>query len=469
MKKLIFCFDGTWNRIVHGHPTNVSKVARSVCNKAKNTRQITYYDEGVGTHELGRAFGWLVNRISGALGFGLRQNIIEAYTFLVLNYEPGDKIYVFGFSRGAFTVRSFVGLIRNVGIFPKRRLFDIREAVARYVSRGEDEHPNSQKSCILRYKYCPHLLLPGDAVWRKKMNTKYNGPTTELKIEYVGVWDTVGALGVPERLGISNAINRKYRFHDTKLSGFVRNARHAVAADEMRRTFEPALWTNLDELNDPEDPHYLQRIFPGTHSAIGGGGPLRGLSDGPLEWVIRGAQKAGLGFDVEPGSPIFSLKPDHREPLFNEIGKLNWSFGDKFTGAGLRPRNFSKLSIEQVDGTINRRWHDPGMKETPDGEYRPQSLEPWWDYIERNPPTTDVRLYDEIFADVRHDDRTLKTPTSVKDYEVAAQDSWQKLAERFYGNQKMWKALFLYNFDQKIVFDPDDLYASTVIKIPLYH
>lgn len=251
VKHIVFCFDGTWNKVTQGHPTNVSKIARSVLNQDGELRQITYYDEGVGTHELGEYVGKFVNWVSGALGFGLQQNIVEAYTFLVLNYEPGDRIFVFGFSRGAFTARSFVGLIRNVAIFPKRRLFDIREAVARYISRSEDEHPNSHQSCILRYKYCPHLLLPGDGAWREKMGTKYADPTTELTIAYLGVWDTVGALGIPNGLGISKAVNLKYQFHDTRLSGFVEAARHAVAADEKRQTFEPALWANLDELNDP--------------------------------------------------------------------------------------------------------------------------------------------------------------------------------------------------------------------------
>lgn len=468
MKHIVFCFDGTWNKVTQGHPTNVSKIARSVLNQDGELRQITYYDEGVGTHELGEYVGKFVNWVSGALGFGLQQNIVEAYTFLVLNYEPGDRIFVFGFSRGAFTARSFVGLIRNVAIFPKRRLFDIREAVARYISRSEDEHPNSHQSCILRYKYCPHLLLPGDGAWREKMGTKYADPTTELTIAYLGVWDTVGALGIPNGLGISKAVNLKYQFHDTRLSGFVEAARHAVAADEKRQTFEPALWTNLDELNDPKSPKFFQRIFPGTHSAIGGGGPHRGLSDGPLEWVLNGARDAGLSVDTAPGSPIYTLRPDHRDPLFNEIGKTAWSRKDKVVGAGLAPRDFTQLSIDQIDATVSRRWHDPRMSETSDGEYRPESLKPWWDYIKRSPPTTDINLNEEIFDGIKLADRSLKTPARVEKYTVNAEDRWEDIAKKVYGDARYWKALFLYNFDQKRVYDKDQLYASMEIFIPIY-
>ncbi len=328
--------------------------------------KLVYYDEGVGTHDLGKWLGRIANKISGALGFGLEQNIVEAYTFLILNYEPGDEIYVFGFSRGAFTARSFVGLIRNCAILPKRRLFNIREAVALYTSRDQDDHPNNSRACHYRYQNCPNLVVPGDQEWREKAGfaDPANEPTP-LRINFLGVWDTVGALGIPKNFGLSNVVNRKYRFHDTKLSSFVLAGRHAVAADEKRKTFVPAMWTNLQELNANSPKQYFQRIYPGTHSAVGGGGPIRGLSVGPLEWVFRGAQSAGLEFDTEIGSPLFGILPDHRAPLFNEEGKFKWTRKDKFVGAGLADRRFNNISVSQIDETVMRRWHDPAM-----GRYR---------------------------------------------------------------------------------------------------
>lgn len=187
-----------------------------------------------------------------------------------------------------------------------------------------------------------------------------------------------------------------------------------------------------------------------------------------MEWVLNGARDAGLRVDTAPGSPIYTLRPDHRDPLFNEIGKTAWSRKDKVVGAGLAPRNFTQLSIDQIDATINRRWHDPRMSETSDGEYRPESLKPWWDYIKRSPPTTDINLNEEIFDGIKLSDRLLKTPARVEKYTVNAEDRWEDIAKKVYGDARYWKALFLYNFDQKRVYDKDQLYASMEIFIPIY-
>lgn len=474
MKRLVFCFDGTWNRIVAGYPTNVSRIAHAVKTDSSDAngntvKQVVYYDEGVGTHDLGKWIGRIANKISGALGLGLEQNIVEAYTFLILNYEPGDEMYVFGFSRGAFTARSFIGLIRNCAILPKRRLFNIREAVDLYTSRDENDHPNNNEACHYRYKNCPHLVVPGDEEWRQRSGfVAEDDNPVPLRISYLGVWDTVGALGIPENFGLSNFVNRKYQFHDTQLSWFVRSARHAVAADEKRKTFVPTMWTNLRELNGTGPERYFQRIYPGTHSAIGGGGPIRGLSDGPLEWIFRGAQSAGLEFDTDIGSPLYGILPDHRAPLFNEEGKFEWTRKDGFVGAGLANRKFNNISVEQIDETIMRRWHDPAMAESEDGIYRPESLKNWHDFIASQPPKTHINLDDDIFDGICHADRSLKTPLRVDRYKVGAQDNWQKIASKFYGDEQLWKAVFLYNFDARIVYAPNGLYATSEILIPVY-
>ncbi len=474
MKRLIYCFDGTWNKVTEGYPTNVSKIAHSIKSTGENkvgeyVPQLIYYDEGVGTHELGEHTGFIVNKISAALGFGLKQNIIEAYTHLILNYELGDEIYVFGFSRGAFTARSFVGMIRNCGILTKRRLFNIREAVERYISRNPEDHPSSHDCCAFRYENNPNLLLPGDEKWRSLTQVKFDGPTVELKVNFLGVWDTVGALGVPENFGIAAAINDKYTFHDTSLSAFVRSARHAVAADERRNTFKPSLWTNLDELNEGRDNQpYQQKIFPGTHSAIGGGGPVTGLSDRTLEWIFRGAQKSGLDFDTDIGSPLYGILPNHSDPLFNEEDKHDWSFKDAFVGSGLSDRDFGAITNDQIDDFIIRRWHDPDMSKTKDGLYRPESLSEYHDYIKKNPPTIDMDLNEEIFDGITHADRELKQPLTVEKYIVQAQDTWKSIAFDMYEDESFWKLLFIFNFNHGIVYDPWILHASRTILIPKY-
>jgi uncharacterized protein (DUF2235 family) len=287
MKRIAFCFDGTWNEIDSAYPTNVARIAQSISAfDAKKIPQTVYYDEGVGTS--------LTEKWSGGIfGHGLAENIIEAYHFLVLNYQPGDELFVFGFSRGAFTARSFVGLIRNCGIMSRRSLQHIRSAIDLYMNRDKDSSPDSESAREFRFKYCPMLCLPGDSDWRSMADSGWKrDQAIDLGVKYLGVWDTVGALGVPNHLKLlSSVTNGKYGFHDTRLSRVVGRARHAVAADEKRKTFEPALWTNLTDLNDAQagPPRYEQLIFPGTHSGVGGGGPVRGLSDIALDWIFRAA------------------------------------------------------------------------------------------------------------------------------------------------------------------------------------
>ncbi|MFN2258320.1 MAG: DUF2235 domain-containing protein [Parasphingopyxis sp.] len=473
MKRLVFCFDGTWNRIVGGYPTNVPRIAHAVRAVSTDDRghrvpQLVYYDQGVGTDERGRWTGALVNKLSGAFGFGLNQNIVEAYTCLILNYEPGDEIYVFGFSRGAFTARSFIGLIRNCAILEKRQFFSIGDAIARYRDKSEKGHPNSDDSRHFRLQKAPRLLLSGDRDWRRK--TKFEGPdnAVDLHVRYIGVWDTVGALGVPNIFGFSKLFNRKYAFHDTELSSFVEFARHAVAADERRKTFEPALWSNLRKLNEENGERYRQRIYPGTHSALGGGGPKTGISDAALEWIFRGAQEAGLDFDTAPGSPLYNLLPDHREQLFNAENKKRWQLKDRLLGAGLADRCFDDAGPDDLDDLIYRRWHHERVDELFDGEYRPPSLRPLWEHIAANPPTTDVDLSDELFTGIRASDRDLRMPKKVERYTIQPADDWAKIARRFHGDERYWKAIFLYNFSQCILYDPKELHATREIMIPIY-
>src|SRR5687767_10585176 len=126
MKRIAFCFDGTWNTAEMAYPTNVTRIAQAISREDRggNTQAI-HYDDGVGTGDSNRLTGRVYNKLAGVFGFGLVENVIEAYKFLVLNYESGDQIYVFGFSRGAFTARSFVGLLRNAGIISRRSIHQI--------------------------------------------------------------------------------------------------------------------------------------------------------------------------------------------------------------------------------------------------------------------------------------------------------------------------------------------------------
>lgn len=466
MKRLVFCFDGTWNKIDGEHPTNVARIAQSVSRRDEDDRpQLIYYDEGVGTTATERFSG-------GIFGRGLTEKILEAYHFLVLNYEPQDEIYVFGFSRGAFTARSFVGLLRNVGIMSRRSLQHIRDAVQLYVSRSKDSSPNSEKARQFRYKHCPRLCMPGDREWRKNVYPEdAHDEALDLRVRYLGVWDTVGALGIPSHLKLLSGFNVDHQFHDTTLSSFVELARHAVAADERRRTFEPAIWTNLDDLNAPHgaNPPYEQLIFPGVHSAVGGGGPVRGLSDIALEWVFRGAKEQGLEFDLDVQSPIFQLLPDHRAQLFNATGKTRWSWKDRAMGVGLRHRAFPEFDRTAIHGSVARRYAEKAENLPERREYRPPSLKSLWEAIAGMVLAEKAEATNAAKALVPDsDDRSLRAPSKVKKYKVQPTDTFESIAQREMGTAADAASLKAHNLNVGLLFADLKLYAGSEIEIPIY-
>lgn len=470
-KKHVFCFDGTWNRIESEYPTNVARIAQAVKRVTSDgTPQIVHYDEGVGTSDFGRVLGWIANRLAGAFGFGLNENIVEAYTHLVFNYEPGDQIYVFGFSRGAFTARSFCGLLNNAAVVDRRNLHAIREAVEHYTSRNSDKAPSSLESKMFRYRNCPNACLAKDVEWLEQAFPNHDhAQKHELKVDYLGVWDTVGALGVPDKLAFVRGVNRKFEFHDTSLSAIVKSARHAVAADEARNTFKPTMWSNIDELREMYPHRYDEKIFPGTHGSVGGGGPIRGLSDAALEWVLRGAMDAGLEVDTDQGSPLFKILPDARAAIHNVTGKYNWSKADKWMGVGLETRDFSHLDAKDLHPSIFRKWHQNPPSVPEDGLYRPDSLKTLHDDIEKNPPEHELDLEDEVFEGIRLEDDLIRPPSRIQKYTVKATDrglSW--IAKDVYGDASKWKIIFLHNFNAGILYDKDELHAQREIEIPFY-
>lgn len=313
MKRIaIFC-DGTWNRAEAEHPTNVVRLAQAVRLTAQDgVSQQVFYVMGVGSGRGSSLAARMLDRFAGgALGWGLIENIEDAYRALAFCYEPGDEIYIAGFSRGAYTARSLAGLIRSCGIPPRENLAQIGEAVARYRSRQAGTRPYDVESYRFRAEFAPFTATSQEEWdWRLKHAP---GMCVQLKVSYLGVWDTVGALGVPGYWAVAPLFNSGYQFHDAVLSRSVASARHAVAVDERRRTFPPALWANLDKLNrlalglgagDPlggvprEHLPYREEWFAGNHGSVGGGGDLKGLSAYSFAWIAQGAQRAGL--DLRP-------------------------------------------------------------------------------------------------------------------------------------------------------------------------
>jgi len=301
MKRIaIFC-DGTWNSPRSANQTNVVRLAQTVLARdAGGTQQMVIYQRGVGSGSSASGAASIRDRIlGGVFGNGLTANIEEAYKNLILAYEPGDEVQVFGFSRGAFTARSLVGMIRACGILPRRMLSRVDEAMEYYRSRDPATRPGDAESIAWRARMSPDVATSqSDLDYRRAEGLP---EAVLLRIAYMGIWDTVGEHGVPSAFGVvAEAFNSVFQFHDAQLSSMVATARHAVAIDERRRLYPPALWDNLGRLNGDAtgvDRPVQQLWFAGDHTAIGGGGGLYGLSAITLGWVAEGAMAAGLALD----------------------------------------------------------------------------------------------------------------------------------------------------------------------------
>ncbi len=295
---LIFC-DGTWNSATIEHTTNVVKLYDAV---VRTPGQACLYVPGVGTG--GRfvtVFGNVVNKVGGgAFGWGLNRKIKFAYSELAKHYDPGDRIMIFGFSRGAYTARSLAGMLRKCGLPPKNKVTNrvVRQAFRLYRRRGAENAPDKPHIQRKRQK-----ISPGYATSDAELRARRDGAKL-LEIAYLGVWDTVGALGIPKNLlgPVAGLINGRHQFHDTNLTSMVRSARHAVALDERRKFYEPALWDNLDSganggLNGGDSSErrpYQQMWFIGDHRVLGGRSTAKGLVSYGMSWITEGAKNAGM-------------------------------------------------------------------------------------------------------------------------------------------------------------------------------
>ena len=209
----------------------------------------------------------------------------HCYQFLVDRYEPGDELFFFGFSRGAFTARSLAGLVRNSGILRREHRDKVKDAYDLYRSRKPDDEPSAQAA--------------------KAFRDAYSHPDAD--ITFVGVWDTVGALGIPSGVLQPPLLNKRWSFHDTTLSRKVKNAYHAISIDERRRPFAPTLWVQKPNEEPPADQTVAQVWFAGVHSDVGGGYDDPSLSEIPLRWIAARAQECGLV--LKPGHLVVRPVP----------------------------------------------------------------------------------------------------------------------------------------------------------------
>lgn len=369
-RRLVVFFDGTWNTPDSGkNPTNVVKMLRAVCNKAEGVSQVCFYDKGVGT-------GGPIDRLrGGASGKGLTANMVDGYRFLGNNAEPEDEIYVFGFSRGAYTARSLVGFIGLAGLLSP---LDLGGGLAQVIAIYRDSDLTTEQK-----------LEKIDALDIRRRK--------DVRIRCVGVWDTVGSLGIPTDWG---RMLKKFYFQDVQLSDKVDVALHAMGIDEKRAAFAPTLWVREKD-SVPVPGQIVEQVwFSGVHSNIGGSYADAGLSDITLDWMMkRVAAMTDLRFDdeyiaehVNPNvlgegiesrtAPFYSdskLFPYLR--LINQQIPKGSKFGDWFrnTFESFDRRNIPPSGLETINEAIHvsvlERWGKKVVHDSePDATYRPSNL-----------------------------------------------------------------------------------------------
>jgi uncharacterized protein (DUF2235 family) len=304
MKNIILCADGTWNTPSGldptDHDTNVWKL---YCALPDTPTQMKYYDSGVGTD--GGAWDHFTG---GTLGAGLFQNVQDCYSFLANVHDPGDRIFLFGFSRGAYTARSAAGMIAGFGVPTK----NLSNKTTPEIFAAYREQDKVKRAALKQHLQDAYGMMP-------------------VNIAMVGVWDTVGALGVPGKL-FSSFNNNKYGFLDTTLSDCVERACHAISIDERRASFQPTLWTDKDGKCLDNNDRIQQVWFAGVHCDVGGSYKESDLANITLGWMMGKAKECGLEFLPDTLTKYLKLaNACAAGPAHDEWKLVPWGFAKRRT------------------------------------------------------------------------------------------------------------------------------------------
>lgn len=353
MKNVVVLVDGTWNDTgkdgqKRSLSTNVVWL-KDLCVDDKVT-QVVWYTPGIGTD------GWIDKTLGGAFGYGLTRRICEAYMKASEMYDPGDKLYFCAFSRGAYTVRTAADMIAKIGLVD---LTDVKER---------------QKAKLCK-KIFDVYTGKSEPSFVSNLNF-YNAQTTgaapgSTKIEFVGVWDTVGTAGVPGHYRILNmfdGVSNKHNWGNTQLDEAVQHGRHAVGMDEMREAFVPAFWTDKNK-NIVNDKRVVQLWFSGVHSDVGGGYENRDLGNISMAWMVEEAQKLGLLLVKNPERPI---------PPERAMGSVNDSLQSVFKRMWTRPRGvpnvMDKKNKALFHPSVLRRYNHNESPSVPSWNAAPLSI-----------------------------------------------------------------------------------------------
>jgi uncharacterized protein (DUF2235 family) len=338
-RNLVLCLDGTSNE----PETGTTNVARMYDVSAKDSAQLVYYDPGVGTMGARGAvtpLGRKATRAAGLVaGFGIRDNLEEAYTFLMRNYHPGDRIFVFGFSRGAYTARALTGMLRTVGLLHEGAENLVPYAVKLYAQRGSEDPTQEQEREFWRTR--------SDFV-DQFGNPAFPNPFDPHRhqVHFLGVWDTVKSVGwLNWRAQVEQA-----RWPFTSKITNVATARHAMAIDERRRPYKEYRF-DPGTVASSEGRH-REMWFAGVHSDVGG--QFRddhALSDIAFGWMVAEARKQGLEVDPKRYRHWVKAKLDEELPAERALGRIHhagnaWRLLGGWRERPIRPDDLVHPSVE---------------------------------------------------------------------------------------------------------------------------
>ena len=305
-KNIVLCSDGTGNSAGVVAITNVRRLYQAL-DMSNPSKQIAFYDDGVGS-----GGSKVVRILGGAFGIGLARNVRQLYRFLCDTYQPNDRIYLFGFSRGAFTVRVLAAVIANCGIVNKGQLAGTKNTVVSMASvvawayrcfRGN--HIAGLLSRPFRWLRNRVTSMPTNA---QDFRCRFSHRCNET-IEVLGLWDTVSAYGMPidELAWFVDTFIYRIRFQSQKISGKIRHVFHALAIDDERRTFTPLLIHSVDKSGPTGATTHVEQVwFAGMHADVGGGYANCNLALIPLAWMLERAKKAGVIFRTAAVEEIVS-------------------------------------------------------------------------------------------------------------------------------------------------------------------
>src|SRR5262245_47203887 len=352
-KRLALFLDGTWNAVDDN--TNVWRL-KSLCSAESDdgARQLVYYEIGVNGF-------W-----GGAFGKGLDKCITDGYEWLIDHSNPEDELFIFGFSRGAYAARSLAGLIAKCGLLKPGAPLGVKQLYERY-KRADDP-------TIWQLRETPAAATEIEEQWVLKYSQA-------IHVKVVAVWDTVGALGVP--FGHVPGVSRStFKWLHTGLRLPIEHGFQALAIDEHRHAFAPALWT----VRKPKDPKAVvappralasveQRWFVGAHANVGGGYKSDLLAQIPLRWMMKKASLHGLGFrnDVDLDGDVLKapISDSYREFMHGTYAALTSRYHRPIGEAPRETADGTHSNVnETIDASVFDRWRG-------DSKYRPPNLSNW--------------------------------------------------------------------------------------------